>query len=114
MQGRDRISFPEFGKQGFPARPMGAPSGGNPNVPAQGGGTVAGSGGTRAMVFCVGPIGYIGQEHYKEDIANLKAATQGLDVEAYLPAVLPARWSTGCTTSTTRRDEEMLSPSPRR
>ncbi len=77
VQGRDRISFPEFGKQGFPARPMGAPSGGNPDVPAQGGGTVAGTGGTRAMVFCVGPISYIGQEHYKEDIANLKAATAG-------------------------------------
>ena len=29
------------------------------------------------MVFCTGPIKYIGQAHYQEDIANLKAALAG-------------------------------------
>ena len=108
VQGRDRISFPEFGKQGFPARPLGAPTGGNPNVPAQGGGTVAGAGGTRAMVFCTGPISYIGQEHYKEDIDNLKAAVQGLDVEAYLPAVAPGTMEHWMYNEYYKSDEEML------
>jgi len=34
-------------------------------------------------------ITYIGQQKVARDIANLKAATQGLDLEAYLPAVTP-------------------------
>jgi 5-methyltetrahydropteroyltriglutamate--homocysteine methyltransferase len=108
VQGRDRISFPEFGRLGFPARPGGGPSGGNPNVPAQGGGTVAAGGGTRAMVFCTGPISYIGQEHYKEDIANLKAAVEGLDVEAYLPAVAPGTMEHWIYNEYYKTDEEML------
>ena len=98
VQGRDRISFPEFGKQGFPARPFGAPSGGN----------VAQGTGPRQMVFCTGPISYIGQEHYKEDIANLKAATQGLDVEPYLPAVAPGTMEHWMYNEYYKSDEEML------
>src|SRR5688500_9354581 len=78
VQGRDRISFPEFGKLGFPARPLGASTRENPNTSRAG---------SRAMVLCTGPITYIGKERYEEDIRNLKAAVQGLDVEGYLPAV---------------------------
>jgi 5-methyltetrahydropteroyltriglutamate--homocysteine methyltransferase len=98
VQGRDRISFPEFGKLGFPARPFGQPSGGN----------VAQGTGPRQMVFCTGPISYIGQEHYKEDIANLKAATQGLDVEPYLPAVAPGTMEHWMYNEYYKNDEEML------
>ena len=105
VQGRDRISFPEFGKLGFPARPGGGPTGGNQ---AQGGGTVAGSGGRRAMVFCTGPITYVGQESYKEDIANLKAAVQGQDVEPYLPAVAPGTMEHWLRNEYYKTDEEML------
>src|SRR5690606_23753446 len=105
VQGRDRISFPEFGKLGFPARPGGAPTGGNL---AQGGGAMAGSGGRRAMVFCVGPITYVGQEAYKEDITNLKAAVEGLDVEAYLPAVAPGTMEHWLRNEYYKTDEEML------
>jgi 5-methyltetrahydropteroyltriglutamate--homocysteine methyltransferase len=99
VQGRDRISFPEFGKQGFPARPLGAPTGGNP---------ATGGPARRSMVFCTGPISYIGQESYKEDIANLKAAVQGVDVEAYLPAVAPGTMEHWMYNEYYKSDEEML------
>jgi 5-methyltetrahydropteroyltriglutamate--homocysteine methyltransferase len=105
VQGRDRISFPEFGRLGFPARPFGPPTGGNQ---AQGGGTVGGAGGRRSMVFCTGPISYIGQDAYKEDIANLKAVVQGLDVEAYLPAVAPGTMEHWLRNEYYKTDEEML------
>jgi 5-methyltetrahydropteroyltriglutamate--homocysteine methyltransferase len=109
VQGRDRISFPEFGKLGFPARPGGAPTGGNQAQPgAQGGGTVAAPGGRRAMVFCTGPITYIGKQHYEEDIRNLKAAVDGLDVEAYLPAVAPGTMEHWLRNEYYKTDEEML------
>ncbi|HEX8969177.1 MAG TPA: cobalamin-independent methionine synthase II family protein [Chloroflexota bacterium] len=39
--------------------------------------------------FCNGPLTYIGQANVQNDIANLKAAVQGLDVEPYLPAIAP-------------------------
>jgi 5-methyltetrahydropteroyltriglutamate--homocysteine methyltransferase len=104
VQGRDRISFPEFGKLGFPARPFGPPSGGA----NQGGGTLAGAGGGRSMVFCVGPITYAGQEAYNEDIANLKAAVEGLDVEPYLPAVAPGTMEHWLRNEYYKTDEEML------
>lgn len=41
-------------------------------------------------IVCSGPLKYVGQADVQRDIANLKAATQGLNVaEAYLPAVAP-------------------------
>ena len=50
-----------------------------------------GGGGSAARpVACVGPIRYVGQEAVKTDIANFKAALQGVEVaEAFLPAVTP-------------------------
>jgi 5-methyltetrahydropteroyltriglutamate--homocysteine methyltransferase len=39
---------------------------------------------------CVGPLRYVGQELVQRDIANLKAATAGLNVaDAFLPSVSP-------------------------
>src|SRR5438477_5222269 len=81
VQGRDRRDFPEFGKLGFPARAGGTATtggfAGNMGAIGGGGGVVNGPSGTRNLVFCTGPIKYIGQESYKEDIANLKAALAG-------------------------------------
>jgi 5-methyltetrahydropteroyltriglutamate--homocysteine methyltransferase len=48
------------------------------------GGTLA-----NAPFYCTGPLTYIGQDNVQNDIANLKAAAQGLDVEPYLPAIAP-------------------------
>jgi 5-methyltetrahydropteroyltriglutamate--homocysteine methyltransferase len=39
--------------------------------------------------FCTGPIKYIGQAEVETDIANLKAAVEGLDVEPCLTALAP-------------------------
>ena len=112
VQGRDRRDFPEFGKLGFPARAGGGPSLGFTQAAggiAAGGGTVATPSGTRAMVFCVGPIKYIGQDSYKEDIANLKAAMQGLSgVEGYLPAVAPGTMEHWLYNEYYKTEEEFL------
>jgi len=100
VQGRDRRDFPEFGKLGFPARAGGAPTGNAGgtilNTPGafnagQGGGASAGSTpGTRTMVFCTGPVSFIGQAQVASDIANIKAALAAYpNVEGYLPAVAP-------------------------
>jgi 5-methyltetrahydropteroyltriglutamate--homocysteine methyltransferase len=47
--------------------------------------------GTRQRhVFCTGPLQYVGQAAVRTDIANLKAALAGVQVEeAFLPAVAP-------------------------
>jgi 5-methyltetrahydropteroyltriglutamate--homocysteine methyltransferase len=43
------------------------------------------------MVACVGPVKYIGQEIVRRDIANFKAAIDGLKVEeAFMPVVAPS------------------------
>jgi 5-methyltetrahydropteroyltriglutamate--homocysteine methyltransferase len=38
---------------------------------------------------CTGPITYVGNAITQSDIANMKAAVAGLDVEAYLPSIAP-------------------------
>jgi hypothetical protein len=61
------------------------------------------------MVFCVGPIKYIGQDAYREDIANLKAALQGVSgVEGYLPAVAPGTMEHWMYNEYYKTDEEFL------
>jgi 5-methyltetrahydropteroyltriglutamate--homocysteine methyltransferase len=45
--------------------------------------------GQRTLQFCTAPLEYIGREGVERDIANLKAATAGLDVEPWLPAITP-------------------------
>jgi 5-methyltetrahydropteroyltriglutamate--homocysteine methyltransferase len=43
------------------------------------------------MVACIGPVKYIGQEIVRRDIANFKAALDGLKVqEAFMPVVAPS------------------------
>ncbi len=110
VQGRDRRDFPEFGKQGFPARAGGPASLGSFSGGGGGGGVMAGStDSVRQLVFCVGPISYIGQDAYKEDIANLKAALQGHSgVEGYLPAVAPGTMEHWMYNEYYKTDEEFL------
>jgi 5-methyltetrahydropteroyltriglutamate--homocysteine methyltransferase len=43
------------------------------------------------MVACIGPVKYVGQEILRRDIANFKAALDGLKVEeAFMPVVAPS------------------------
>jgi 5-methyltetrahydropteroyltriglutamate--homocysteine methyltransferase len=73
IAGRELTKFPEYfaaGGRGF--------------------GAFAGSGPSRAQVYCVGALKYAGHAALKEDIANFRAALQGLKVEeAFLPANTP-------------------------
>jgi 5-methyltetrahydropteroyltriglutamate--homocysteine methyltransferase len=44
-----------------------------------------------ATLECVGPVGYVGQQQIARDIANLKEATRGSEVEdIFMPAVAPS------------------------
>jgi len=60
-----------------------------PGAFAAGVGPFRGGGTANAPYFCTGPLKYIGQANVQNDIANLKAATAGLQVEPYLPAIAP-------------------------
>jgi 5-methyltetrahydropteroyltriglutamate--homocysteine methyltransferase len=60
-----------------------------PNAFAAGVGPFRGGGIANQPVFCTQPLRYTGQAAVQRDIANLKAASQGLDVEPYLPAIAP-------------------------
>jgi 5-methyltetrahydropteroyltriglutamate--homocysteine methyltransferase len=87
--GRDRVNFPGvyqthlwFSGSGGPIRP-GFLVDGVRTGPAGAGGQAG-----RQRV-AVGPIKYTGQEAIREDIANLKAAIAGKDVEGYIAAIGP-------------------------
>ena len=63
---REGLSFPEFYAQTHPAS-------------------------THTHMICTGPITYKGHAQLKRDIANLKAALQGISVEeAFMPAISPS------------------------
>ena len=57
-----------------------------------------------ATTTCVGPIGYAGAQATQADIVNMMTALQGLDVDAYLPAIAPG------TIEHWLRDEHYRSP----
>ena len=73
IAGRDLKKFPEYfaaGGRGF--------------------GAFAGSGPSRAQVYCVAPLEYVGHAALHEDLATFKAALSGVSVaEAFLPANTP-------------------------
>jgi 5-methyltetrahydropteroyltriglutamate--homocysteine methyltransferase len=55
-----------------------------------------GRGGIGREMTCTGPISYVGQEAIQTDIANFKAALQGLQYgEAFLPAIAPGTFGRG-------------------
>src|SRR5438105_3724292 len=60
-----------------------------PGAFAAGVGPFRGGGTANAPFFCTGPLKYAGRENVQRDIANLKAAVDGLGVDPYLPAIAP-------------------------
>jgi 5-methyltetrahydropteroyltriglutamate--homocysteine methyltransferase len=60
-----------------------------PGAFAAGVGPFRGGGTANQPFFCTEPLKYIGQANVQNDIANLKAACAGLDVQPYLPAIAP-------------------------
>jgi 5-methyltetrahydropteroyltriglutamate--homocysteine methyltransferase len=82
VNGRDRKDFPGFfaaGLGGFgPAR--GTFGGASAQRPTDA---------ERTLQFCTAPLRYVGEATAEQDINNLKAASQGLDVEPWLPAITP-------------------------
>jgi len=62
-----------------------------PGAFAAGVGTFRRTAGTNiiARIYCTGPVEYVGLDQTRSDIANLKAAVQGHNIEAYLPAIAP-------------------------
>jgi 5-methyltetrahydropteroyltriglutamate--homocysteine methyltransferase len=61
-------------------------------------------------VACTGPIGYIGQDAVAADVANLKAALQGVNAgEAFLPAIAPGTIEHWLHNEYYANDEDFLS-----
>ena len=104
VQGRDRRDFPGFAAANFPAR-FGGPGTASP---AGSGVFAEGDDGTRQMVFCAGPVKFVGQACVRNDIENLAAAVKGLDVEAYLPAVAPGTMEHWIYNEYYKSDDEFL------
>ena len=71
---RDTREFPDY--YSMPGRTFGTRA-----TPRPGGGN--------QPAACTGPLQYIGQAAVQQDIANLKAALAGQNVEGYLPAIAP-------------------------
>ena len=59
-------------------------------------------------LFAVEPLRYVGLATVQSDIANLKAATQGLNVQPYLPAVAPGVIEHWLYNDCYANDEELL------
>ncbi len=95
INARDLHEFPEFfatGGGGFGRiRPGTPPIAGFP-----------------APMVVTGPITYVGEPTAISDINNLKAATRGLDVEAFLPAVAPGTIEHWLYNQYYANDEEFL------
>jgi 5-methyltetrahydropteroyltriglutamate--homocysteine methyltransferase len=98
INARDLREFPDFFATGGGGFGRNRPSG--PAV----------TGGFPAPMLCTGPITYVGQATARQDIANLKAAVEGLDgdVEAFLPAVAPGTVEHWLYNQYYKTDEEFL------
>ena len=59
-------------------------------------------------VVCTGALTYVGAETTAQDIANFKAALQGLDVEPWLPAITPGTVEHWLWNEHYASDEELL------
>jgi 5-methyltetrahydropteroyltriglutamate--homocysteine methyltransferase len=101
VNGRDRKDFPGFfsaGLGGFgPAR--GTFGGASAQRPTEA---------QRTLQFCTAPLRYMGAANAEQDIRNLKAATQGLDVEPWLPAITPGTVEHWLWNDHYKSDEEFL------
>jgi 5-methyltetrahydropteroyltriglutamate--homocysteine methyltransferase len=100
---REMREFPEYFQRG----PV---PGGAPPASALLGVARAGvAGGLSQPAFCVGPVGYIGQAQVETDIANLKAALQGVEAaEGVLTAIAPGTIEHWLHNQYYKNDEEFL------
>src|SRR4051812_15839362 len=102
VSARDQKDFPGFfemaGPGGFNFRASVAAQAAAANRPRR----------INAPILCTGPLTYIGQELFQKDIDNMKAATAGLDVEAYLPAIAPGTIEHWLHNRYYKNDEEFL------
>ena len=69
---------------------------------------LARAGNVNPSLVCTGPLTYVGGEATRLDIANLKQAVDGLDVEAFLPAVAPGTIEHWLFNEHYKDDEELL------
>lgn len=91
---RDKAEFPGFHERGGGFR-FNAASGVNPaNI--------------NPGMLCSGPLRYVGQVAAQADIANIKAAAEGLDVEPFLPAIAPGTIEHWLFNAHYKDDEELL------
>ena len=65
-------------------------------------------------MVCTGPITYKGHAQLQRDIANLKAAIGGAKVEAFMPAISPSNIEEWQRNTYYKKQEDYISPSPRR
>jgi 5-methyltetrahydropteroyltriglutamate--homocysteine methyltransferase len=101
VNGRDRKDFPGFfaaGLGGF-GQARGTFGGASAQRPTEA---------ERTLQFCTGPLKYVGKAGAELDVKNLKAATQGLDVEAWLPAITPGTVEHWLWNEHYKSDEELL------
>src|SRR5450631_3438707 len=87
---RDRRDFPGFFASGLWFAGSGGPVRPGFAVPGE-----VRQPNTRETRACTGPVTYTGQAAVAEDIANLKAALQGKDVEGYVAALGPLSLGAG-------------------
>jgi 5-methyltetrahydropteroyltriglutamate--homocysteine methyltransferase len=87
---RDRLQFPGFYASGLWYTGSGGPI--RPGFATPGEVRQVGNRETRA---CTEPVTYIGQAAVAEDVANLKAAIEGKDVEGYVAALGPLSLGAG-------------------
>jgi 5-methyltetrahydropteroyltriglutamate--homocysteine methyltransferase len=95
---RDAIDFPDFHRRGGGRLWRAATAS---QVPSP-------TGNVNPTLVCTGPLTYVGREATELDIANLKAALEGLDVEGFLPAVAPGTIEHWLFNQHYRTDEELL------
>jgi 5-methyltetrahydropteroyltriglutamate--homocysteine methyltransferase len=101
VNGRDRLDFPGFfsaGLGGF-GQARGSFGGASAMRPSEA---------ERTLQFCTAPLRYIGKAGAETDIANLKAACKGLDVEPWLPAITPGTVEHWLWNDYYKSDEEFL------
>jgi 5-methyltetrahydropteroyltriglutamate--homocysteine methyltransferase len=83
VNARDKRDFPGFfaaGLGGFAQGGRGVFGGASATAPEAG---------DRTLQFCTAKLEYVGRAGIEQDIANLKAAIAGRDVEPWLPAITP-------------------------
>jgi 5-methyltetrahydropteroyltriglutamate--homocysteine methyltransferase len=66
------------------------------------------TGNVNPTILCTAPLTYVGRQGTEMDIANLKAALDGLQVEGFLPAVAPGTIEHWLYNEYYKTDEELL------